>query len=153
MIKFLIHIRTFWVRLLSAFAVTLSNVKVTRILFCKKLFRLIFLNIFYHRAFIFHMLIDLSEDMNPIDFGFTRLIKMRSTLKKGFPLIIFRTVYPRAFIFQMINGLGKGLTPIDFMCFMSKVKFTRVTFVKCGFFSFSLELFISETRPNWFWLH
>jgi len=37
-----------------------------------KLFQIIILNIFYHRAFIFHMLIGLGEDKYPIDFGFTR---------------------------------------------------------------------------------
>ena len=43
------------------------------------------------------------------------------------------TVYHIAFIFHMVIGLSVGLTPIDFMFSMSRVKITRVTFVKKWF--------------------
>jgi len=64
----------------------------------------------YHRDMIYHTLIDLDEDLFPIDFEFTRL-KSRSQLslvkniKNWFLFIISRTVYYRAFIFQMQIGL------------------------------------------------
>jgi len=49
-----------------------SKVKVRRITFVKKWFLLIILRTVYHRAFIFHMLIGLGEDMSPDVFMFTR---------------------------------------------------------------------------------
>ena len=71
------------------------------------------------RAFIFHMLIGLGKDKNPIDFGFTRSkVKVTSEtfVKKinCFLRIILRTNYHRAFIFYMLIGLGKNMTCIDF---------------------------------------
>jgi len=50
-----------------------------------------------------------------------------------FLVIILRTVYHRDFTFHMLIGLAKGLNPIYFMFLTSKVKVTRVTFVKKGF--------------------
>ena len=49
-----------------------SKVRVTKVTFVKKWFFLIFLRTIYHRAFIYNVLIGLSEDKTPIDFGFTR---------------------------------------------------------------------------------
>jgi len=44
----------------------------------------IILKLIYHRAFIFHMLIGLSEDKNPIDIGFTRSkVTMVTFVKKN----------------------------------------------------------------------
>jgi len=55
------------------FRFTRSKVKVTMMLYWKMWFPLIFLRAIYHRAIIFHMLINLGEKMAPVDFGFTRL--------------------------------------------------------------------------------
>jgi len=57
----------------------------------------------------------LVEDMNPIDFGFTRFeVKVTKVTcnecKIWFPLIILRTVYHRAFIFHMLIGLCGDMT-------------------------------------------
>jgi len=63
----------------------------------------------YHRAFIFHMLIDLSEDMTPIILLLSSLDqKSRSHghfVEKSFPLIILRTVFHSGFIFHMFIGV------------------------------------------------
>ena len=48
-----------------------SKVKVTKVI-CKKWFPLILLRTIYYRAFICNVLIGLSEDKTPIDFGFTK---------------------------------------------------------------------------------
>ena len=54
------------------------KVKVTGVIFIKKMSPLIFMRTMYHRAIIFHVKqIGLDEDMIYIEFGFTRLkIKM-----------------------------------------------------------------------------
>jgi len=49
------------------------KVKVTGVIFIKKLTPLIFMRTIYHRAIIFHKQIGLDEDMIYIEFGFTRL--------------------------------------------------------------------------------
>jgi len=58
----------------------------------------------------------------------------------------------RAFIRHILIGLGEGFTPIDFEFFTSRVKVTRVTFVKNGFHSLSCELFITELSYVMCWL-
>ena len=55
------------------FCVTRSKVKVTRVLFVKTMFLLIFLKTIYHSAIIFHMLVGVSDDLTAIDLGFSRL--------------------------------------------------------------------------------
>ena len=55
-----------------------------------------------------------------------------------------RTVYHISFIFHIRISPGEGLTPIDFVFFMSRVKVTRVTFVRNGF----LEKFLSQSFHN-----
>ena len=70
------------------FGFTRSKIKVTRVLFVKIWFLLLFLRTSYHRAKIFHMRTGLVEDMAIIDFVFNRL-KVNLT------------------------GPGESLTPID----------------------------------------
>jgi len=100
------------------FWLTRSKVKVTWVT-CKnkiKRFPLIILRIIFHRAFKFHMLIRLDEEMNSIDFGFTRsTVKVTRVLfvKQWFPLIE-RNIYHRAVIFHMLLGHGDAMTPYDF---------------------------------------
>jgi len=62
------------------------------------------------------MLIGLSEDKTPIDFGFTRSKVTWVTFVKikWSPLIILRIIYHRAFIFHMLIGLGEDIIPIYF---------------------------------------
>jgi len=49
-----------------------SKAKVTRVLFIKQWLPLIIMNIIYHRAVLFHMLIGHGEALTPFDFGLTR---------------------------------------------------------------------------------
>ena len=49
-----------------------SKVKFTRVIFCKKRFQFIILKTISFRAFIFHIIIGLYEDMIPVGFVFTR---------------------------------------------------------------------------------
>jgi len=50
-----------------------------------------------------------------------------------FPTNILNTFYQRTFIFQKLIGLGNDKNPIAFGFTRSKVKVTRVTFVKKTF--------------------
>jgi len=53
--------------------------------------------------------------------------------KKWFPLIVWRTIYHRDFIFYLLISLGEDMAPIDSGFTRSKVKVTRVLFVKQWF--------------------
>jgi len=88
------------------------------------------LKTFYHRAFIFNMLIGLL-------FGFTRSKATTVTfVKKCYPFIIMRIIYHKAFIFHMLIGLVEDMTSIDF----GFTRVNKVPTVREKFFSRSGNL-------------
>jgi len=70
---------------------------------------------------------------------------------------MLRTVYHRAFIFHKQNGLGEDKNPFDFGFTRSKVKVTRVTFVKklIMFSNYYPEKYLSHifhiSHADWSW--
>jgi len=71
--------------------------------------------------------------MTPIDFEFFRLkvnVTIITFVKEWFPLIILRIIYLIAFIFKMLISLSEDMNPVDIGFTWSKVKVTRIKFVK-----------------------
>jgi len=82
--------------------------------------------------FICNVLIGLSGDKTPTDFGITRSkgkvsrVTFKKKCKDGFLLIALRTVYHKAFIFHMLIVLGENKSPGVFKLTRPKVKVTWV---------------------------
>jgi len=145
------------------FGFTRSKVKVTRVTLVTKIKKCIPLNILriiYHTAFIFHMLIGLSENMTRIDIWFTRSkLKVRRVILVKYCFRSFSTICHWDMIFHFLIGIGEGMTPFDFGFTRLKVNVTRVLVKNVNMLSahyhdcyLSQSFHISHTDWSW-WGH